>query len=114
MKIKKMMEYDKDQISGMKILVVDDVLDNLAILGHFLQQIGLEISVARSGEKAFELVAQNNPDLILLDIRMPGIDGYEVCRRLKEDVSTKDIPIIFYNRVGRNRRYDARVQCGGC
>ena len=90
-----MIEFDNDQISGMKILIVDDVLDNLSILGHFLQQSGLEISVARTGEKAFELVAQNKPDLILLDIMMPGMDGYEVCRRLKADASTKDIPIIF-------------------
>ena len=90
-----MIEFDNDQISGMKILIVDDILDNLSILGHFLQQIGLEISVARTGEKAFELVAQNKPDLILLDIMMPGMDGYEVCRRLKADASTKDIPIIF-------------------
>lgn len=90
-----MIAFDEDQISGMKILIVDDVLDNLSILGHFLQKSGLDISVARTGEKAFELIGHNKPDLVLLDIRMPGIDGFEVCKRLKGDESTKDIPIIF-------------------
>ena len=90
-----MIAFDEDQISGMNVLIVDDVLDNLSILGHFLQKSGLDISVARTGEKAFELIGQNKPDLVLLDIRMPGIDGYEVCERLKGDESTKDIPVIF-------------------
>jgi CheY-like chemotaxis protein len=90
-----MIEFDKDQIEGMKVLIVDDVIDNLSILGHFLQQSGLEISVASTGEKAFELIDQNKPDLILLDIRMPGLDGFEVCKKLKADVSTKDIAVIF-------------------
>jgi len=108
-----MIKFDKDQISGMKILIVDDVLDNLAILGHFLQQSGLEISVARTGEKAFELVEQNKPDLILLDIRMPGIDGYEVCRRLKEDESTKDIPIIFITALAGTEDMMRGFEAGG-
>lgn len=108
-----MIEFDKDQISGMKILIVDDVLDNLAILGHFLQQSGLEISVARTGEKAYELVGQNKPDLILLDIMMPGIDGYEVCRKLKEDVNTKDISIIFITALAGTEDMMRGFNAGG-
>ncbi len=108
-----MIEFDKDQISGMKILIVDDVLDNLSILGHFLQQSGLEISVARTGEKAFELVGQNKPDLVLLDIMMPGIDGYEVCRRLKEDDRTKDIPIIFITALSGTEDMMRGFNAGG-
>lgn len=90
-----MTEFDEEQIEGMKILIVDDIPDNLAILGHFLKQSGLEISIAGTGEQAFELISQGKPDLILLDVMMPGMDGYEVCRRLKADVSTKHIPVIF-------------------
>ena len=90
-----MNEFDEGQISGMTILIVDDIPDNLSILGHFLQKSGLEVFVARTGEQAFEIINHSKPDLILLDVRMPGIDGYEVCERLKADDSTKDIPIIF-------------------
>ena len=108
-----MIEFEQDQITGMKILIVDDVLDNLSILGHFLQQSGLEISVARSGEKAFELVEQNKPDLILLDIMMPGIDGLEVCRRLKDDVSTKDIAIIFITAMAGTEDMMRGFNAGG-
>jgi len=90
-----MNEFDIDQISGMKILIVDDVLENVDILGHILQRSGLEISISPTGEKALEIVSQNKPDLILMDIRMPGMDGYEVCAKLKGDAKTKDIPVIF-------------------
>lgn len=79
----------------MKILIVDDTPANLEILGHILQRSGLEVSIAPTGEKALELVNLNKPDLILLDVRMPDIDGYEVCRRLKADVNTKDIFPLF-------------------
>ena len=90
-----MIEFDKEKLSGMKILIVDDTPANLDILGHILQRSNLNVSFAPNGEKALELVRQNKPDLILLDVMMPGIDGYEVCARLKADTSTKDIPIIF-------------------
>ncbi len=89
------MDFDEEQISGMKILIVDDTPANLDILGHILQRSGLEVSIAPNGEKALELVSQCKPDLILLDIMMPGIDGYEVCKKLKADMNAKDIPIIF-------------------
>ncbi len=90
-----MIEFDIEQITGMKILIVDDVPENLAILGHILQRNGLEISIAPSGKKALELISLNKPDLVLLDVRMADMDGYEVCRRLKADASSKNIPVIF-------------------
>jgi DNA-binding response OmpR family regulator len=94
-----MIEFDKELISGMKILIVDDTPETLDILGHILQRSGLEVSIAPSGEKALELVSRNKPDLIMLDVRMPGIDGYEVCRRLQADVYSRDIPIIFISAL---------------
>ncbi|MBT5868336.1 MAG: response regulator [Nitrospinaceae bacterium] len=95
-----MIEFDKEKLSGMKILIVDDTPANLDILGHILQRSNLNVSFAPNGEKALELVHQNKPDLVLLDVMMPGIDGYEVCARLKADTSTKDIPIIFITALG--------------
>lgn len=82
-----------------KVLVVDDVPSNIRMLGEALRA-DYEVMAAASGEKALELVAESRPDLILLDIVMPGIDGYEVLRRLKEDPATQDIPVIFVTGLG--------------
>lgn len=83
-----------DENSQSTILVVDDIETNIDIL---LETLGDEydIRVALDGESALENVAEDKPDLILLDIMMPGMDGYEVCRRLKDDPFTHDIPVIF-------------------
>ena len=94
-----MIEFDKEQISWMKILIVDDVPDNLEILGHILKRCGLDVSIAPTGEKALELVERNKPDLILLDIMMPGMDGYQVCQEIKANEGLEDIPIIFITAV---------------
>lgn len=77
------------------ILIVDDTPTNLKVLFELLNQSGFKVSVAKSGESALLKVHQALPDLILLDVMMPGIDGFETCRRLQADVRTKDIPIIF-------------------
>jgi len=76
------------------VLVVDDAPENLHVLMEALKA-DYAILAATSGEKALELAAKKNPDLILLDVLMPGLDGYEVCRRLKADPHTEEIPVIF-------------------
>ena len=77
------------------VLVVDDSPENITILGALLRS-DYTVRVATNGEKALKIVASDNPpDLILLDVVMPGIDGYEVCKRIKSDSRTKNIPIIF-------------------
>ncbi|HEY9671242.1 MAG TPA: PAS domain S-box protein [Waterburya sp.] len=77
------------------ILIVDDTPANLGSLFDFLTESGFHVLIARDGEKAIERAEYALPDLILLDIIMPGIDGFETCRRLKANQFTKDIPIIF-------------------
>lgn len=78
-----------------KILIVDDTPENIDVLGEILKH-HYKRSVALNGEKCLQIAASSDPpDLILLDIMMPGMDGYEVCRRLKADEKTKSIPIIF-------------------
>ena len=77
------------------ILIVDDNPTNLEVLSESLSREGFRIAVALDGESALEQVAYHKPELILLDVMMPGIDGFETCRRLKEDPSTYDIPVIF-------------------
>ncbi len=77
------------------ILIVDDNPTNLSILSEALGGAGFRFRVAMDGESALTLVERNHPELILLDVEMPGIDGFETCRRLKENPATKSIPIIF-------------------
>ena len=83
-----------DNIFNYKILIVDDAPENIDILGGILKDF--KKSVAINGELALKIVnGKNKPDLILLDIMMPGMDGFEVCRRLKANPETKNIPVIF-------------------
>lgn len=77
------------------ILVVDDNPTNLAVLSEALNSAGLRFRVAIDGESALAQVDRNPPDLILLDVQMPGIDGFETCRRLKANPLTRSIPVIF-------------------
>ena len=78
-----------------KILIVDDTPENIQVIMETLKD-QYAIVAAINGEKALKMaVAEPKPDLILLDIMMPGMDGYEVCRRLKADEQARDIPIIF-------------------
>lgn len=77
------------------ILIVDDEPANLAVASEYLVSHGFNIKVAQTGEDGLSLARLTLPDIILLDIRLPGIDGFEVCRRLKEDEVTSSIPVIF-------------------
>jgi signal transduction histidine kinase len=77
------------------VLIVDDNPTNLSILSQALKSAGLSVRTAEDGESAIELIARKPPALILLDVQMPGISGFEVCQRLKADPKTQNIPIIF-------------------
>jgi signal transduction histidine kinase len=77
------------------ILIVDDNPANLSILTDYLIEYNFQILVARSGQSALQKLERILPDIILLDVMMPGIDGFEVCRQIKADERTKDIPVIF-------------------
>jgi putative two-component system response regulator len=78
-----------------KILLVDDNTTNLQVLRETLDGSGYKILIAKNGRSALEIVRKGHPDLILLDIMMPEMDGYEVCRTLKADATTQPIPVIF-------------------
>lgn len=77
------------------IMVIDDNEHNLGVIANILSDTGYKIILATSGQEAFESLQIYIPDLILLDIMMPEMDGYEVCQRLKEGDKTKEIPVIF-------------------
>jgi len=78
-----------------QVLIVDDVPTNLQLLVGFLSDLGLATSVAEDGEDALEQAGRATPDLVLLDVMMPGLDGFETCRRLKAQPATRDVPVIF-------------------
>lgn len=78
-----------------RILVVDDAPENIRLLGALLTGAGYTVTVARSGEQALERIARDRPNLVLLDVVMPGLSGYEVCRRLREDAATRLLPVVM-------------------
>jgi two-component system NtrC family sensor kinase len=77
-----------------RLLIVDDTLPNLQLLGNILKDL-YSLSFASGGQEALDMLEKSNPDMILLDIMMPSIDGFEVCRRIRKNPVTKSIPIIF-------------------
>jgi putative two-component system response regulator len=81
--------------SAGRILVVDDEAPNVQVFSRLMSRLGYDVLTAASGELALESVARDRPDLVLLDVNMPGIDGFEVCRRLKSDTRTRLIPIVL-------------------
>jgi DNA-binding response OmpR family regulator len=84
-----------------KILIVDDEPNIIVPLQFLMEKSGYQVLIAQSGEEALESVSKNRPDLILLDIMLPGIDGYEVCEILRLNPEWKDTKIIFLTAKGR-------------
>jgi CheY-like chemotaxis protein len=87
-----------------KVLIVDDMLADRNNLGRIISDAGLEALMADSGAKAIELAKRDKPDLILMDINMPEIDGYAATRMLKADDETKHIPVVFVS--AKNQKAD--------
>ena len=94
------------------ILLVDDNPQNLAALSKILSDQGYRIRTAINGQVALRSVQTMIPDLVLLDIRMPELDGYEVCRRLKEARETADIPVIMFTRYDEHESVMLGLQTG--
>lgn len=96
-----------------KILVIDDQPEVLEIVSEFLKKEGYQVMTESSGVKGIEKAKSFRPDLILLDIIMPKMDGYEVCRALKEKEGTKNIPVIFLTGKDVNEDHHQSFQVGG-
>jgi len=95
------------------VLIVDDVPDNLSLLHDALDASGYTVLVATNGESALQRAAQALPDVVLLDALMPGMDGFEVARRLKSNPETARIPIIFMTGLTETEHVVAAFQAGG-
>jgi DNA-binding NtrC family response regulator len=96
-----------------EILVVDDTPASLRLLTELLSGHGYRIRPAEDGALALESVAAKTPDLILLDVSMPGLDGYEVCRRLKADQTSSRVPVLFISSFGDTRQKVSGFEAGG-
>lgn len=95
-----------------KILMVEDEKDLQQVLGDLLKSEGFEILQAYNGEVGLEMARTKNPDLILLDLRIPKKDGFEVLRELKIDESTKDIPVIVFTNLETTEDIDKALEAG--
>lgn len=95
------------------VLLVDDAPENLAVLSDMLEEQNYLVFVANSGERAIESVRRARPDVILLDAVMPGIDGFETCRRLKSDPASRDVPVIFMTGLTDTEHVLAGFKAGG-
>ena len=87
-----------------EILIVDDLPDNLDLLRRVLETADFSVRLATSGQAALQTEQAQPPELILLDIAMPIMDGFETCRRLKADPATQDIPVIFLTGQGETEK----------
>jgi CheY-like chemotaxis protein/DNA-binding CsgD family transcriptional regulator len=95
------------------VLIVDDIPENLSLLHDALEESGYAVLVATNGESALQSARQGVPDIVLLDAMMPGMDGFEVSRRLKADYSTQHIPIIFMTGLTETEHVVAAFAAGG-
>jgi DNA-binding response OmpR family regulator len=103
-----------DELSkGISVLIVDDNEKNLQIAAKVVSKAGYRVMLAPDGMSALELIIEQPPDVILLDIMMPGIDGLEVCRRIKEISGCDDIPIIFLSAMGEENSIEEGLSLGG-
>lgn len=97
---------------GKRILVAEDEPHILGLIVYSLEYAGFEVMEAVNGEDAIRMAADDKPDLILLDVRMPRMSGYEVCTVLKDQDSTKDIPIVFISARGQEAEIKRGLELG--
>lgn len=102
-----------NEIIPARVLIVDDNEQNVELLQAYMEEIeGTEISTATDGVQALHTVAETRPDLILLDVMMPNMSGFEVCKQLKEDPTTRDIPIIMVTALNETSDYERGMESG--
>ena len=105
-------QFNGNDLSGGKILVVDDNLQNLELLLAYLDDLPCEITSARDGIEAMESIAVNVPDLILLDVMMPRMSGFEVCQKIKSNPETRHIAVVMVTALNEVVDYERAVECG--
>jgi two-component system alkaline phosphatase synthesis response regulator PhoP len=104
------MKYNEDSMA--KILIAEDERDIRDLVAFTLRFAGYEVFTAANGEEAVELAPNINPDLVLMDVRMPRMTGYEACRIMKLNPDLKDIPIVFLSAKGQDNEIQQGLEAG--
>ncbi|CAG0949630.1 Response regulator PleD [Phycisphaerales bacterium] len=99
-------------ISQCNVLLVDDNEQNLELLLAYLEDLGCEIRTAVDGAEAVQEVEKRRPDLVLLDVMMPRMSGFQVCSRIKRDAATSDIPVVMVTALNEVSDVERAVECG--
>lgn len=105
-------EKDQEKISGVKIMIVEDDQFLSSLSAGRLKKEGYKISVASDGEQALKMLESDIPDLMLLDIIMPGINGFEVLKTIKGDARYKDIPVVIFSNLGQDHEIEEAKRLG--
>ena len=105
-------EMAPESVEGMSVLLVDDNIQNLELLQAYLEELGCEIRVATDGQGAIDSALSDPPDIILLDIMMPRVSGFQACQRIKGDPATRAIPIIMITALNEVGDVERAVDCG--
>jgi len=106
------MSMNEIDLSGSRVLIADDNEQNRELLDAYLADEGYEILMANDGQETVDSVAANQPDLILLDIMMPRMSGYEVCEQLKADPEKRDIPVLMVTALNEMGDIEKAVKAG--
>lgn len=99
-------------LAAATILIVDDNQQNLELMQAYLEDLGCRILTATDGDEALEIVDSSTPDLMLLDVMMPRVSGFQVCEKLKSQPSTRDIIVIMVTALNEVGDYERAVECG--
>jgi DNA-binding response OmpR family regulator len=95
-----------------KILIAEDERDIRDLITFTLRFAGYDVIAATNGQEAFELASQEMPDLVLMDVRMPRMTGYEACKRIKSEENTRHIPVVFLSAKGQEAEVNAGMEAG--
>ena len=98
--------------SDARILVVDDNAQNLELLQAYLEDLGCQIDIARDGAEAIEIARQRVPDVMVLDVMMPRMSGFEVCEKLKKDPATSAVPIVMVTALNEISDVERAIEAG--
>ena len=104
-------DFDQEVLNS-TILIADDTEQNVELLQAYLDDLGCRIVTAGDGQETLDRVADSKPDLILLDIMMPKLSGFEICRKLKRDPATRDIPICMVTALNEEGDIEKAVDAG--
>ena len=102
----------EQEVRNSTILIADDTEQNVELLQAYLDELGCRVVTAYDGQQTLDRVAEAKPDLILLDIMMPKVSGFEICRKLKSDPATRSIPICMVTALNEERDIERAVDAG--